>query len=54
MKLDNSNSIEISTEEVQLILSTVTTPHALKTIVALAVLAVVALVAFLYFGKPGV
>lgn len=48
-----NNSIEITKEEVQLILTNVTTPHALKTIVALAVLAVIALVACLYFGKPG-
>lgn len=52
MKFDHS--VEISKEEVQIILATVTTPHALKTIVALAVLAVVALVAFLYFGKLGI
>ena len=46
------NSIEITKEEVQLILTNVTTPHALTTIVALAVLVVIAWVAWLYFGKP--
>lgn len=47
------NKIEVNKEEIALILANLTTPEALKTMVAFGLLAVIAFVAWLYFGKPG-